>query len=212
MPEQPGYLKRRCRLAETIDGLCGVFVSDSPGGRDPIVLLDSPPVEMRPLGRNLEALRTRRHAAMANAAPTRAGSGACACTRAAILAPADQKEREVALRLLPIALRGAEALVCDKGCAGRDFEQLVGERFGARVLRPSRADEPDNGLHLEHPPARGVGLLDAQGRGSDSNATARARSPASAPAWPSKLLPLAAGVRLNRLLDRPTRAFAGLAV
>ena len=41
--------------------------------------------------------------------------------RAAILAPADQKEREVALQLLPIALHGGEALVCDKGYACRDF-------------------------------------------------------------------------------------------
>ena len=48
----------------------------------------------------------------------------------------------MALRLLPIALRGAEALVCDKGCAGRDFEQLVGERFGARMLRPAVPTNP----------------------------------------------------------------------
>lgn len=33
--------------------------------------------------------------------------------RAAILAPADQPEREVALRLLPFAFRGGEAIVCD---------------------------------------------------------------------------------------------------
>ena len=68
--------------------------------------------------------------------------------RAAILAPADQNEREVALRLLPLALRGGEAIVCDKGYAGREFADTVAERFGAVVLRPARADEPDNGLHL----------------------------------------------------------------
>jgi hypothetical protein len=54
----------------------------------------------------------------------------------------------VALRLLPLALRGGEAIVCDKGYAGREFAATVAERFGAVVLRPARASEPANGLHL----------------------------------------------------------------
>src|SRR5215216_785108 len=45
LPQQPGYLKRRRRLAETVDWLTGVFAADSPGGHDRIVLLDSTPVE-----------------------------------------------------------------------------------------------------------------------------------------------------------------------
>ncbi len=35
--------------------------------------------------------------------------------RAAIIASADQKEREVALRLFEIGLHGGELVVCDKG-------------------------------------------------------------------------------------------------
>jgi hypothetical protein len=60
LPAQPGYLKRRRRLAETIDWLTAVFAADSPGSRDQIVLLDSTPVEC---GRSLETappLRARR--------------------------------------------------------------------------------------------------------------------------------------------------------
>src|SRR5256714_540189 len=157
LPKQPGLHKRRRRLAETIEWLVGVFAADSPGHSDPVVLLDSTPVEC---GRSVE---TARRSELADAC----GYGYCrshsrwfwgmrlhlCCApdgtpRAAILAPADQKEREVALRLLPLALRGGEAIVCDKGYAGRDFETAVAERFGAAVLRPSRRDEHTNGLHL----------------------------------------------------------------
>ena len=174
LPKQPGYLKRRRRLAETIDWLTAVFASDSPGSRDPIVLLDSTPVEC---GRSVETarrselrrrlrlrllplplalvlghapapgLRPGRHAAGRDPRPGRP-EGA----RGGAAAVADR------------ACTAARRSICDKGYAGSDFEQADRERFGATVLRPSRADEPDNGLHLsEHPPADRVGLLDAQG-------------------------------------------------
>ena len=67
--------------------------------------------------------------------------------RALSLQPADRPEREVALELLPRALGGGEAVVCDKGYSSREFEHQVGE-LGTRVLRPARRDERDNGLHL----------------------------------------------------------------
>ena len=221
LPAQPGYLKRRRRLAETIDWLCGVFAADSPGFYDEIVLLDSTPVEC---GRSVE---TARRSELSDAC----GYGYCrshsrwfwgmrlhlACApdgtpRAAILAAADQKERDVALRLLPLALRGGEALVCDKGYAGREFEQAVRERFGARVLRPSRADEPDNGLHLSsiRQLVESVFWTLKDRLGLERH---RARTLAGIRARvASKLLALAAGVWLNHLLQRPTRAFADLAV
>jgi len=63
--------------------------------------------------------------------------------RMAILASADQKERDVAMRLFAIGLRGGELVVCDKGYAGRDFERQAFERFGARVLRPARKASGD---------------------------------------------------------------------
>jgi hypothetical protein len=221
LPKQPGLHKRRRRLVDTIEWLIGVFAADSPGHNDPVVLLDSTPVEC---GRSLE---TARRSELADAC----GYGYCrshsrwfwgmrlhlCCApdgtpRAAILAPADQKEREVALRLLPLALRGGEAIVCDKGYAGRDFAAAVADQFGAVVLRPNRRNEPDNGLHLSSIRQRIESvfwtLKDRLGLEHHRARTLiglRARTAA-------KLLALAAGVWLNHLLGRPTRAFAALAI
>jgi transposase len=220
LPKQPGFHKRRRRLAETIEWLCGIFASQSPGYFDDLVLLDSTPVEC---GRSLE---TARRSELADAA----GYGYCRAhsrwfwgmrlhlvaapdgtPRAAILAPADQKEREVALRLLPLGLRGGETIVADKGYAGREFEQTVSERFGARLVRPRRSDEPGRGPHLA--PIRQCiesifwTLKDRLGLELHRARTLvglRARIAA-------KLLALAAGVWLNHELGRPTRAFASLA-
>jgi hypothetical protein len=53
-------------------------------------------------------------------------------------------EREVVADLLDHEcgrLRPGLLLVGDKGFAGRDFEQLIAG-YGARLLRPDRADEP----------------------------------------------------------------------
>src|SRR5919202_2106654 len=156
LPQQPGYHKRRRRLAETIDWLCAVFARECPGFYDDLVLLDSAPVEC---GRSAE---TARRSALADAC----GYGYCrshsrffwgrrlhgvfapdGTPRALTHQPADRPEREVALELLPRALRGGEAVVCDKGYASREFERQVGA-LGALVLRPARRNEPDNGLHL----------------------------------------------------------------
>src|SRR3954463_8360285 len=158
LPQQPGWHKRRRRLTETIEWLIAVFAADSPGSIDDVVLLDSTPVEC---GRSVE---TARRSELADAC----GYGYCrshsrwfwgmrlhlCCApdgtpRAAFLAPADQPEREVALRLLPLALRGGEAIVCDKGYAGKEFAAACAQRFDATVLRPNRKNEPDNAhLHL----------------------------------------------------------------
>ena len=53
-------------------------------------------------------------------------------------------EREVVAALLDherARLRPGLLILGDKGFAGQEFEQLVG-RYGARLLRPDRADEP----------------------------------------------------------------------
>jgi hypothetical protein len=157
LPQQPGYWKRRQRCSDTIEWLISVFAAQSPGYRDNLVLLDSTPVEC---GRSVE---TARRSQLADAC----GYGYCrshsrwfwgmrlhllaapdGTPRAAILAPADQKEREVALRLLPIGLHGGEVIVADKGYAGREFQAAVTERYGALLLRPHRQDEPGTGPHL----------------------------------------------------------------
>jgi hypothetical protein len=220
LPQQPGFHKRRRRLAEAIEWLTAMFAQDSPGYFDDVVLLDSTPVEC---GRSVE---TARRSELADAC----GYGYCrshsrwfwgmrlhlaaapdGTPRAAILAPADQKEREVALRLLPMALHGGEAVICDKGYVGRDFEQTVAERFGAQVLRPSRADEPDNSLHLSGIRQRIESIfwtlkdrLGLERHRARTLIGLRARVA-------SKLLTLAAGVWLNCSLGQPTRALAALA-
>ena len=68
-------------------------------------------------------------------------SDAASTPRAAALVGADRPEREVALRILPRALRG-ETVVCDKGYAGREFAGMVAA-LGTRVVRPARRNEPD---------------------------------------------------------------------
>ena len=54
LPRQPGFHKRRGRLGDTIEWLCGVFAQDSPGAGDELVLLDSTPVEC---ARSVETVR-----------------------------------------------------------------------------------------------------------------------------------------------------------
>jgi hypothetical protein len=220
LPAQPGYWKRRIRLADTIEWLIGVFAQQSPGYWDDIVLLDSTPVEC---GRSVETARRSELACAAAHHFSRSHSrwfwgmrlhllaAPDGTPRAAILASADQKEREVALRLFPIGLHGGELVICDKGYAGRDFAEHLTEHYGATVLRPARKNEPHHGppiswirqriesifwtlkdrLGLEHHRARTLHGL-------------RARIA-------TKLLALAAGVWLNHHLDQPTRAFAALA-
>src|ERR1700732_2993316 len=43
--QQPGYFKRRRRLADTLEWLMGIFASESPGFYDDLLLIDSTPVE-----------------------------------------------------------------------------------------------------------------------------------------------------------------------
>jgi hypothetical protein len=214
LPNQPGYHKRRRRLAETIDWLCGIFACESPGFYDDIVLLDSTPVEC---GRSLQ---TARRSELADAC----GYGYCrshsrffwgmrlhgvfapdGTPRALSLQPADRPEREVALELLPRALRGGEAIVCDKGYASRHFEREV-RQLGALVLRPARNDEPANGLHLSSirqriesvfQTCKDILTLERHGARTLPNLSARIAQ---------RILALAACVYVNHWLGRPSRS------
>jgi hypothetical protein len=220
LPKQPGFHKRRHRLTETIEWLIGVFAADCPGHTDPVVLLDSTPVEC---GRSVETVRRSELADACGYGYCRSHSRwfwgmrlhlCCApdgTPRASILAPADQPEREVALRLLPQALHGGEQIVCDKGYAGREFAAEVEARFAAEVLRPARKDEPEGPVHLAMIRQRiesvfwtlkdRLGLERHRARTLDG---LRARIA-------SKLLALAAGVWVNTLLGMPSRSFAQFA-
>jgi hypothetical protein len=220
LPLQPGFHKRRRRLTETIEWLIGVFAADCPGHSDSVVLLDSTPVEC---GRSVETVRRSELADACGYGYCRSHSRwfwgmrlhlCCApdgTPRASILAPADQPEREVALRLLPQALHGGEQIVCDKGYAGREFAAEVEARFAAEVLRPSRRDEPEGPVHLAMIRQRIESVfwtlkdrLGLERHRARTLAGLRARIA-------SKLLALAAGVWVNTLLGLPTRSFAQFA-
>jgi Transposase DDE domain len=220
LPKQPGYLKRRRRLADAIEWLTGVFAQDSPGYHDQLVLLDSTPVEC---GRSLETARRSELADACGYGYCRAHSrwfwgmrlhlaaGPDGTPRAAILAPADQPEREVALRLLPLALHGGEQIVCDKGYAGREFADTVAHHHSATVLRPNRKTEPDTGLRLSRIRQRIESIFwTLKNRLGLERHQARTL-PGLRARIATKLLALAAGVWLNWTTGQPTRAFAALA-
>ena len=220
LPTQDAFWKRRVRLTEQIERVMAAFARDCPGYWDQIVLLDSTPVEC---GRSVETARRSQLAVACAHHYSRSHSrwfwgmrlhplGAPDGTiRAAILASADDKERDVARRLFAIGLRGGETIVCDKGYAGAEFAQHAATTYHAAVLRPARQTEPDNGLHLSGIRQRIESIFwtlkDHLGLETHRARTLHGLRARIA----TKLLALAAGVWLNHYLDQPTRGFAALA-
>ena len=213
LPRQPGYFKRRRRLADVIEWLLVHFAAQSPGASDNLLLIDSTPVEC---GRSRE---TAKRSALGEFA----GYGYCASHsrwfwgfRLHLLAAPDgtpwaftladprRDEREVGLELLArCSCRGA-VLVCDKGYAGRDFAAAVAE-LGVLVVRPARKDEPGHGPHLA--PIRQriesifwscKGRLTLERHGARTIAGLRERILA-------RFLCLAACISINHWLGRPSR-------
>lgn len=216
LPSQDALHKRRARLADSIEWLIGVFASQSPGSNDDLLLLDSTPVEC---GRSLETTRRSQLAEVAGYGYCRSHSRwfwgmrlhlLCApdgTPRAATLVAADRPEREIALGLLPRALKGGETIVCDKGYAGREFAEAV-RQLGATIVRPARQNEPDTGPHLA--PIRQriesvfltcKDLLTLERHGARTPRNLKARIA-------TRLLALAACISLNHQLGRPSRALA----
>ena len=216
LPSQDALHKRRARLAETIECLLGVFAAQSPGSGDRLVLLDSTPVEC---GRSLETARRSQLAELCGYSYSRSHSRwfwgmrlhlVCApdgTPRSVSLVAADRPEREVALALLPRALRGGETIVCDKGYAGHEFAAAVSE-LGATLLRPARRDERQRGPHLAPIRQRIESVfftckdllsLERHGARTPRNLFARIAV---------RLLALAACISLNHQLGRPSRAIA----
>src|SRR5437899_8546123 len=216
LPSQDAPHKRRARLAEAIEWLIGVFAAQSPGSSDDLLLLDSTPVEC---GRSVETTRRSQLADVCGYSYSKSHSRwfwgmrlhlACApdgTPRAAALVAADRPEREVALTLLPRALRGGETIICDKGYAGREFAHAV-SALGATVLRPARRNEPETGPHLAPIRQRIESVfftckdllgLERHGARTPRNLSARIAT---------RLLALAACISLNHHLGRPNRAIA----
>lgn len=215
LPKQPGFHKRRARLGETIEWLIGVFAAESPGFHDDLLLIDSTPVECA------RSVETTRRSALGDAADY----GYCAShsrffwgfrlhglfapdgtPRAFTLASPKRDEREVGLELLERADRvGGEVVIGDKGYAGRDFAEAVGE-LEATIVRPARKDEPANGLHLAPIRQRVESIfwtckdiLTLERHGARTLHNLRIRIA-------QRFLALAAGIALNHKLGRPSRA------
>jgi hypothetical protein len=215
LPKQPGYFKRRRRLAETLEWLMGVFASQSPGFDDDLLLIDSTPVECA------RSRETVRRSALADAADY----GYCTShsrffwgfrlhaifspdgtPRALELTSPKLDERDVGVVLLErCQRRGGETLLGDKGYAGREFAAAVSAR-GATIVRPRRKDEPGSGPHLA--PIRQriesifwtcKDLLTLERHGARTLAGLRERILA-------RFCCLAAAISLNHQLGRPSRA------
>jgi hypothetical protein len=215
LPQQPGFHKRRARLAETIEWLIGVFAARSPGFHDEVLLIDSTPVECA------RSVETTRRSALGDAADY----GWCGShsrffrgfrlhglfapdgtPRAFTLASPKRDEREVGIELLRRAERaGGEVVIGDKGYAGREFAEAVRD-LDATIVRPARKDEPDSALHLA--PIRQriesifwtcKDILTLERHGARTLHNLRARIA-------QRLLALAACVALNHRLGRPSRA------
>jgi hypothetical protein len=216
LPTQDALHKRRARLGETIEWLCGVFATGSPGYDDDLVLLDSTPVEC---GRSVDTARRSQLADCCGYGYSRSHSRwfwgmrlhlLCSpdgTPRAATLAPADRPEREVALPLLARSLRGGETIVCDKGYAGQEFAAAVAA-LGATIARPARRDERQAGPHLApirqriesvFQTCKDLLSLERHGARTPRNLSARIAT---------RLLALTACIYLNHQLGRPTRALA----
>jgi Transposase DDE domain len=156
-PGQSGFHKRRRALADTIEWLIGVLAKKSPGYTDPLLLIDSTPVECA------RSRETVKRSALADAADygysashTRFFWGfrlhaifaADGTPRALALTSPKRDERDVALELLARCARiGGETLLGDKGYAGRRFAQAV-NALDATIIRPTRKDEAGRGPHL----------------------------------------------------------------
>jgi hypothetical protein len=220
VPKQPGLVKRRARLADTVAWLVEIFASNCPTAHDSIVVVDSTPVEC---GRSVETARRSQLADVAGYGYSRSHSRwfwgmrlhlACSLDgtpRAIMLCGADRKERDIALRqLLPVAAQsGATTAVCDKGYAGRDFANQAAQ-LGVTIIRPRRRDETGQYPHLApirqriesvFQTCKDILTLERHGARTITGLNARIGL---------RLLALTASIRLNHQLGRPSRALADL--
>jgi len=220
LPSQSGLHKRRARLEPQIEWLVGVFAAGSPAAHDPVVVIDSTPVEC---GRSVQTTRRSQLAEWCGYGYSRSHSRwfwgmrlhlACSLDgtpRAIMLCGADRKEREVALaQLLPVAAAtGATIAVADKGYSGRDFAAAAAN-LGVTILRPARQDETDHNPHLApirqriesvFQTCKDILTLERHGARTLPNLKARIGI---------RLLALAACISLNHHLGRHSRALADL--
>jgi hypothetical protein len=222
LPKQPGYFKRRRKLADTLEWLMGMFASQSPGFYDDLLLIDSTPVEC---ARSRETVKRAGSSQLAGAISDAADYGYCAShsryfwgmrlhaifapdgtPRALQLCSPKLDERDVGLLLLDrVPRHGPITLLGDKGYAGREFATQVAQR-DATIVRPRRADEPGNGPHLAPIRQRVESIfwtckdiLTLERHGARTLQGLRERILA-------RFCCLAAAITLNHQLGRPSRA------
>jgi hypothetical protein len=217
LPQQPGFHKRRRRLADVIEALIAEFARHSPGWDDDLLIVDSTPVEC---ARSIETVRRSQLADAADYGYCRSHSrffwgfrlhGLFALDgtpRAVALTSPKRDERDVCLDLLARCPRhGQLTVIGDKGYASREFAADA-ERLGARIVRPRRKDEAGRGPHLAPVRQRiesifwtAKDLLALERHGARTLHGLRARIA-------QRLLALAACVALNHRLNRPSRSLS----
>ena len=149
IPGQSGFNKRLRALAPRLGEAITLLAQLSPSFCERLRLLDSTPV---PCAASRETVKRSALAGLASYGYCRSHHRyfwgfrlylLCSPDGMPIsfeLAPANAPERLVAAELLTRVLEPGQTLICDKGFAGADFEQLV-HSLGAQLLRPDRKDE-----------------------------------------------------------------------
>ena len=218
LPSQSGLHKRRARLEPQIEWLVGVFAAECPSAHDPVVVIDSTPVEC---GRSVETTRRSHLAEWCGYGYSGSHSRwfwgmrlhlCCSLDgtpRAIMLCGADRKERDVALaQLLPVAAAtSATIAIGDKGYAGRDF---AAAHLGVTITRPRRHNEDGSTPHLApirqriesvFQTCKDILSLERHGARTLPNLKARIAI---------RPLALTASIRLNHNLGRQSRTLADL--
>jgi hypothetical protein len=217
LPQQPGYFKRRQRLAEVIEALIAEFARHCPGWEDTLLVVDSTPIEC---ARSLETVRRSQLADAADYGYCRSHSryfwgfrlhGLFALDgtpRQLALTSPKRDERDVAAELLARCRRtGGEVLIGDKGYVSREFAATVAA-LDAHIIRPARKNEPGHGPHLA--PIRQriesifwtcKDLLGLERHGARTLHGLRVR-------LSQRFLALTAAIALNHRLGRPSRSLA----
>jgi hypothetical protein len=217
LPQQPGYFKRRLRLADLIEALIAEFARHCAGWDDTVLVVDSTPIEC---ARSVETVRRSQLADAADYGYCRSHSryfwgfrlhGLFALDgtpRALALTSPKRDERDVCVELLARCRRtGGELVIGDKGYVSREFAATV-RALDAHILRPARKDEPGHGPHLA--PIRQriesifwtlKDLLDLERHGARTLHGLRVR-------LSQRFLALTAAIALNHRLGRPSRSLA----
>jgi hypothetical protein len=220
---QSGWHKRRARLAAELELVMAVLARECPGFWDDIVLIDSTPVET---ARSRETVKRAGDSKLADAIGDAAAYGYCpshsrwfygmrlhgvfgmdGTPRAIMLVGADRPERDIALNMLPRALRGGETVIGDKNYSGRQFAADIAA-LGGHLMRPPRKDEPQTAPRLSMLRQRIESIfwtckdllsLERHGARTLHNLGVRIAQ---------RLLALTACIYLNHWLGRPSRAIA----